>query len=129
MNAQRVRITSDGTPQGTRVELEDGTLIKGVQKVAWTNEVRGFARVQLELLATAVDVVGLVDLDDVSMPTDPESVPLLQEPQDVPEGPGFFLPPLPATDGARESRERLGLCVECGFIDDHHPGCPVVTKP
>lgn len=128
MNAQRVRITSDGTPQGTRVELEDGTLIKGVQKVTWINEIRGFARVQLELLAVPVDVVGLVDMDDTSMPTDPESVPLLQEPQDAPEGPGLF-PVHPATDGARESRERRGLCTECGYVDDHHPECPSVTKP
>jgi hypothetical protein len=85
----RVRITSDGTPHGTRVETEDGTLIKGVQAVRWSLDVGGMAKVSIDVLAVAADVVGLVEEEDASFPEDPTSVPLLAMPQNPPEGPGF----------------------------------------
>jgi hypothetical protein len=86
----RVRITSDGTPRGTRVETEDGTLIKGVQSVRWHLDLDGMARASIDVLAVAVDVVGLVETEEGgSMPEDPTSVPLLAKPQNPPDGPGF----------------------------------------
>lgn len=92
MSETRVRIISDGTPRGTRVETEDGTLIKGVQSVRWHLEIDGLARASIDVLAVALDVVGLVEADDDgSIPEDPTSVPLLSVPQDPPEGPGFSL--------------------------------------
>jgi hypothetical protein len=84
----RVRIISDGTPRNTRVETEDGTLIKGVQAIGWRLEVGGMAVATIDVLAVAVDVVGLVE-DDGSVPEDPTSVPLLSVPQEPPPGPGF----------------------------------------
>lgn len=110
----RLRLTSDGTPQGTRIETEDGTLVKGIQKVRWSLEMGKFAKLQLEVLAVPVDVVGdLVDFDDTSMPLDTNQVPLLQEPQDAPEGPGFPEEPPPPP------------CLECGSKagDPHHADC------
>ena len=38
MKAQRVRIVSDGTVVGTRVELEDGTPVAGVVAVHFSAE-------------------------------------------------------------------------------------------
>jgi hypothetical protein len=92
MSDTRLRIISDGTPRGTRVETEGGTLIKGVQSVHWHLELDGMATVSIGVLAVAADVVGLVETGDGgSMPEDPTSVPLLSVPQTPPQGPGFPL--------------------------------------
>lgn len=85
----RLRLTSDGTPGGTRITTEDGTLVKGVQDVTWKLEIGGFARMQIEVLAVAADVVGLVEVDEFSLLQDPMAIPELAEPQDPPQGLGL----------------------------------------
>jgi hypothetical protein len=79
---------SDGTPSGTKVFTEDGTLVKGVQLVSWHLGIGELARCTIEVRAVAVDLVG-----DGSMAEDPTAVATLIEAQEAPEGPGF--PPLP----------------------------------
>jgi hypothetical protein len=82
----RLRLKSDGTPSGTRIETEDGTLIKGVQSVVWSlPDVNGFARMQIEVLGVAAHVVGLVEEDEASMLKDPTAIPQLSDPQEAPE--------------------------------------------
>lgn len=85
----RLRVTSDGTPRGTRVITEDGKLVKGVQMVSWQLMIDGFARVQVELAGVAADLVGLVDVEDSSFLEDPMVVVEMAVPQEPPEGPGF----------------------------------------
>jgi hypothetical protein len=80
----RLRITSDGTPRGTRVFTEDGTLVRGVQLVAWHLSTGELARCTIEVRAVAVDLVG-----EGSMPEDPTAVVTLAQDQEAPEGPGF----------------------------------------
>lgn len=77
MAETKLRLVSDGTPHGTRLTTEDGTLIKGVQAVEWKIEVGGFARATVEILALAAEVVGLVELEEASIPEDPTAVPVL----------------------------------------------------
>jgi hypothetical protein len=84
MDEVRLRITSDGTPKGTRVVTEDGTLIRGVQLVSWHLSTGEMARCTIEVRAVAVDLVG-----EGSMPEDPTAVVTLNQPQEAPEGPGF----------------------------------------
>lgn len=112
-DSTRVRITSDGTPQGTRVTTEDGTLLKGIQMVAWQMSISGLARVQVEFVGVAVDLVGLVETDS-SFPEDPTAIVSLAVPQEVPEGPGFperaVAPEAHATEWYR--------CPECQTLYD-----------
>jgi hypothetical protein len=90
MVGTKLRLTSDGTPQGTRVVTEDGRLIKGVQTIDWHLEIGGFARCQIEVLAVPADVVGLAEEPEgSSLPADPTAEVELAEPQDAPDGPGF----------------------------------------
>jgi hypothetical protein len=118
MDEVRLRITSDGTPKGTRVVTEDGKLIRGVQLVSWHLSTAEMARCTIEVRAVAVDLVG-----EGSMPEDPTAVVTLNQPQEAPEGPGF--------------RARYH-CPECGleYLDpdevcagpmmEHHAPCKVV---
>lgn len=85
----RLRVTSDGTSTGTRVETEDGQLVHGIQRIEWRAEIGAFAVLSIDVLAVACDVVGLVPSDDGSMPEDPTAIPLQRMAQEPPEGPGF----------------------------------------
>jgi hypothetical protein len=102
MDEARLRITSDGTPQGTRVFTEDGTLIRGVQLVSWHLSTSEMARCTIEVRAVAVDLVG-----EGSMPEDPMAVVMLTQPQEPPQGPGFTHRP-GASEGAYH-------CPACGM--------------
>lgn len=113
MSTTRLRVTSDGTPEGTRVVTEDGTLVKGVQMVSWQLTVTGMARLQVELLGVAVDLVGLVETEG-SMPKDPTAVVELAVPQEPPEGPGF--PEWPTVD--QEHDDDWYRCPECRTLYD-----------
>lgn len=116
MSQTRLRLTSDGTARGTKITTEDGTLIKGVQMVAWQLALDGkFARMQVEFVGVALDVVGLVEVDGSSFPEDPMVVrPQLEVPQDPPEGPGFVdRAPTP-----EEHATQLYRCPDCGAMYD-----------
>jgi hypothetical protein len=103
----RLRITSDGTPRGTRVLTEDGTLVRGVQLVSWHLAVGEMARCTIEVRAVAADLVG-----EGSMPEDPTAVVTLSQDQEAPEGPGFSPPP------------PQFVCEECGAqYDDPDEVC------
>lgn len=83
MAETRLRVVSDGTPRNTRVETEDGTLVKGVQAVQWNLELNGHAKIKIEVLGVAANVVGLVEHEG-SLLEDPEAIPELAVPQDPP---------------------------------------------
>lgn len=54
---KKVRIVSDGTPSGTRVEGPDGQPIPGVVSVSWTVAVDGVARASIDLINVDIDAV------------------------------------------------------------------------
>lgn len=54
----KLRIVSDGTPVGSRVETEDGVPVDGVMAVAWTIEAGQMARAVVTLLRVPVELVG-----------------------------------------------------------------------
>lgn len=128
MKTTRLRIESDGTPQGTKVTTEDGTLVKGIQHLVWHLGTGGLASVAMEFKAMAIDAVA--DYEG-SMPPDPDVTVMLAEPQTAPEGPGFS--PVP---------QETYYCETCGkFYDDgdeictgddefgEHEPTPVVATP
>lgn len=58
----KLRIVSDGTAPGTRVEDEDGRTLHGVQSVEWKVEVgEGMATATLVVHRVPVDVVGRLE--------------------------------------------------------------------
>lgn len=55
----RLRVVSDGSARGTRVESESGDAVERVQAVEWRCDVKsGLARVRLELAGVKVEVTG-----------------------------------------------------------------------
>lgn len=54
----RLRIISDGTPQGTRVLDGNGRMIKGIASVTWNVDASGRAKATLTFNNVAVDVIG-----------------------------------------------------------------------
>lgn len=70
--SQRIRIISDGTPRNTRVETEDGQLLKGVQKIRWELDIDGLARAQILFVGVPVNVEGEED-EEGWEPMDPET--------------------------------------------------------
>jgi hypothetical protein len=100
----RLRIVSDGTAAGTRVETEDGTLVKGIQGLVWSLQIGGAARVHLDVLAVPVNLIGLQE-GDGSLPEDPQGGFVVSEPQEAPKGVDF---PPPINYGFR--------CPECGLM-------------
>lgn len=135
MKTTRLRIESDGTPQGTRVTTEDGTLVKGIQHLVWHLGTGGLASVAMEFKAMAIDAVGNSEIevhpDYLSMPPDPDVTVMLAEQQTAPQGPGFS--PVP---------QETYYCETCGkFYDDgdeictgddefgEHEPTPVVATP
>lgn len=129
MKTTRLRVTSDGTPGGTKVMTEDGTLVKGVQFANWHLDLSGHARLQIEVSGVAADVVGLVEVEDASFLEDPTALVSLDVPQDPPEGPGFTEEGRRYTEGgvvraiaetlAPEVRFEPGyVCTVCGTLHD-----------
>lgn len=102
-----LRIKSDGTPHGTRIETEDGQMIRGVQGVEWRLELGSVARVTIDVVKLPADVVGLAEVSESSLLEDPTAVWQSHIEDEAPEGPGF--------------PER---CSECGMpARHHHPEC------
>ena len=58
---KKVRIVSDGTPSGTRVEGPDGQPIPGVVSVSWNVKVGKIARATIELINVDIDAVADVE--------------------------------------------------------------------
>lgn len=58
----KVRITSDGTSNGTRIEINDKEL-DNVVDVTWSIKPNGLARVTLTLLEAHLDVDGQMQID------------------------------------------------------------------
>jgi hypothetical protein len=54
----RLRIVSDGTPRGTRVEDQDGREVWGVVGVVWSIKVGRFAKASIRLVDVPVVVEG-----------------------------------------------------------------------
>lgn len=52
----RLRISSDGTPQGTRILDENGERVKGVTEVSWRLPARSMAEACVHLAWCGVDV-------------------------------------------------------------------------
>lgn len=119
MSETRLRVTSDGTPRGTRVFTEDGTLIRGVQLVAWHLSTGELARCTIEVRGVAVDLVG-----EGSMPEDPTAVVMLNQPQEAPEGPGFP-PQFVCQECGAQYDDPDEVCVGEAPID--HAPCKVVA--
>jgi hypothetical protein len=117
METTRLRITSDGTPKGTRVTTEDGKLVRGVQMVNWHLGVGGLAKAYVEFAGIAVDVVGGSDAEiHPSFIHDPDLQVVLTDPQAPPQGPGFV------TD--ETYIEATHVCPECqALYDDEDQVC------
>ena len=58
---KKVRIVSDGTPSGTRVEGPDGQPIPGVVSVSWSVEMDEMARPTIELINVDIDAQALAE--------------------------------------------------------------------
>lgn len=58
---RKVRIVSDGTPCGTRVEGPDGQPIPGVVSVSWNVEMGEIARATIELINVDIDAEAMAD--------------------------------------------------------------------
>jgi hypothetical protein len=61
----KLRLVSDGTPNGTRLETTDGVKIEGVVKATWMAKGNSMPRLLLEVLMTDMDVT--VDFDNVEL--------------------------------------------------------------
>ena len=60
----RLRIISDGTPQGTKVLDGNGRLIKGISQVTWSVEYGKRASATLTFNNVDVDVIGEEELEE-----------------------------------------------------------------
>ena len=58
---KKVRIISDGTPFGTRVEGPDGQPIPGVVSVSWNVDMGEIARATIELINVDIDAQAQAD--------------------------------------------------------------------
>lgn len=124
----RLRIISDGTPQGTKLLTEDGQMVRNVQLISWHLAIGGNARCVVEIYAMAADTIGLVEVEGSSMLEDPTAVPILNDPQQAPAGPGFedILYACPVC-GVRYDDPAI-MCVGDDILGDHEPTRVVERK-
>jgi hypothetical protein len=61
--ARRLRIISDGTTRGTRVETEDGELVAGVVEVAWQHRAGKMPQAKLSVLGADFHIIVIQSKD------------------------------------------------------------------